>query len=386
MKLPPLWKVTRELKRVLQQLPLLPSHISSFFLGARYYDKFHASQVKTEQGRLPRGSRVAIYLIFPRDGVQASHKRALDYINANGYAPLVVSNLPVSGEDAAYLQANAWRVIERPNVGYDFGGYRDGVLSLLDELKDLDRLVLLNDSSWFPLPGSGNWLKNAEMLGVDYAAAATSMGIVRVKPDQFEAIQWTFDPTQRNFHYGSYAISIGPALLRDGRFQNYWKTYPLTKAKNKVVRRGEIGMTRFVVRNGFTHGATYDIRTLPDSLRSLSDDDLNFVARNLTLLDDRACRDVADKATSRMDASRSEEEREGLIKLILAIAARIGVSYVLPGFLYEKHGFSFLKKSLVSMTRKDSDSVWDFVKDLGGQDAEMFREEIEAIRNQKGYS
>ncbi|MFW8593617.1 rhamnan synthesis F family protein [Cribrihabitans neustonicus] len=385
MKMLPLWKIARELRRVLEQLPRLPGQISSYFLGARYYDRFHAPQVKVIEGNLPGGSRVAIYLVFPRDGLLPSHKHALEYLRENGYAPLVVSNLPVSGADAEYLKENAWRVIERPNVGYDFGGYRDGVLSLAEKLSGLERLVLLNDSSWFPLPGSRNWLKEAEGLGVDYAAAATSLGIVRVKPSQYQSIQWTFDPTQRNFHYGSYAVSLGPALLRDKRFQRYWTNYPLTKEKNKVVRRGEIGLTRFVVKNGFSHAATYDILRLPDDLRSLSDEEVNWHARNLTLLDDRACRETASKAIEELDAERSQEDREHLIKLIMAVVARIGVSYTLPHYLYEKHGFTFLKKSLASISKQDSDITYELAKRLGGEGA-FIREEIEEIRRRCGYS
>mgnify|MGYP001121682791 CR=1 FL=1 len=219
MSLPPLWKITRELKRPFQQIPALPRLLGTLLFGAKYYDMFLARRIKITPGALPRGDRVAIYLIYPQDGLLPSHRLALDYLLENGYAPLVVSNLPLSDQDMAELQGSCWRVMERPNVGYDFGGYRDGFLSLEGDREHLKRLVLLNDSSWFPLPGAGNWLREAEALEVDYAAAATSMGIPRVKPDQFEDIAWEFDPTLRNFHYGSYALSLGPRVLQDAGFR-----------------------------------------------------------------------------------------------------------------------------------------------------------------------
>lgn len=385
MKLPPLWKITRELKRPFQQLPSLPGHVGSFLFGARFYDMFLAGRIRQTDGGVPAGPRVAIYLIFPQGGLLESHKLALRYLRENNYAPLVVSNLPVTGEDAEYLKANCWRLLERPNVGYDFGGYRDGVLSLQGSLETLDRLVLLNDSSWFPLPGSRNWLQDAEDLGVDYAAAATSFGISRVTPDQYEQIQWEFDPGLRHFHYGSYALSVGPKLLRSKRYKQYWQKYPLTKKKNKVVRRGEIGMTRFALKNGFSHGATYDIRSLPEVLQSCSNAEINKLARSLTYLDDAVSQEFLTRSVPGLDAERSKEEREKLIKLMLTIAARIGVSYVLPSLLHKKHGFAFLKKSLVSADQENSDRVYDFAKTLDGPEGRVILKEIEDIRRHKGF-
>jgi len=45
----------------------------------------------------------------------------------------------------------SWRVIERPNFGYDFGGYRDGILLLEAWGIAPERLLILNDSIWMPL-------------------------------------------------------------------------------------------------------------------------------------------------------------------------------------------------------------------------------------------
>lgn len=383
--MPPLWKITRELKRPFQQIPALPRQLGTLLFGAKYYDLFLARKIKTTPGQLPRGDRVAIYLIYPQDGLLASHRMALDYLRENGYAPLVVSNLPLAGQDLAELQGCSWRVMERPNVGYDFGGYRDGFLSLDGCYDSLERLVFLNDSSWFPLPGAENWLRGAEALDVDYAAAASSMGIPRVKPDQFQEITWEFDPALRNFHYGSYALSVGPKLLRDERYQKYWQSYALTKEKNKVVRRGEIGMTRFVLKNGFSHGATYDIRTLPEVMAGLSGEEINAYARSMNFLDDEPSAELMDQVLLGLDAKEGDQARIRMTHLILATAARIGVSYVLPKLLYEQHGFAFLKKSLATVNKENSDRVEAFARTLEGQAGQIIRDELAMIRQRKGY-
>ncbi|OBY25771.1 hypothetical protein A9D60_04905 [Leisingera sp. JC1] len=381
----PFWKVKRELKRLGRQFKSLPLTFYERFFSTPWYDWSCRNKIKCSDGRLPQTPKVAIFLVFPRNGLLPSHKRSLEYLIENGYSPLVVSNLPFTPEDELYLKENSWRYMERPNVGYDFGGYRDAFLSLREDLASLDRLVLVNDSSWFPAPGSKNWLVEAEALGVDYAAAATSFGISRVYPEQFEAIKWDYDTSLRNFHYGSYAVSIGPSLLTSKRFLKYWKRYALTAEKNKVVRRGEIGMTRFVLKNGFTHGATYDIRTLPEMLAKCTDEEINKYARNVNFLDDYPTKDIVDDVLPLLDATKSREQRESLTRFIMATSARIGISYVLPGFLMEKHGFCFFKKSLAKINKDNSDIALQLAETLEGEDGAIILQEVRDIRSQKGF-
>ena len=90
--------------------------------------------------------KVAIYLIFPTSGVQESHLSAIEYIASSGYSPLVVSNLFLGDSDRQEVRSRCWQLIERPNYGFDFGGYRDGVLQLASSLHELTRLVIVNDS------------------------------------------------------------------------------------------------------------------------------------------------------------------------------------------------------------------------------------------------
>ncbi len=45
--------------------------------------------------------------------------------------------------------------------------------------------MLLNDSCWFPLPGSKDWLTLAETSGLDYFGAASNYGIDAPEIDRF---------------------------------------------------------------------------------------------------------------------------------------------------------------------------------------------------------
>ena len=122
---------------------------------------------KTHQGDLPFGSKIAIYLIYPNTGLLQSHVVALTELLRSGYTPLVVSNLPLSGQSVMQLIPICWKIIERENFGYDFGGYRDAILMLQPRFSELQRVILMNDSVWFPIPGAMDWISCAEALNVN---------------------------------------------------------------------------------------------------------------------------------------------------------------------------------------------------------------------------
>jgi GT2 family glycosyltransferase len=381
----PFWKLKRELRRLGRDFVGAPRAFHDRFLSTAIYDLLERKKVERFDGNVPRGDRVAVFLIFPKNGLLESHKRSIAYIRDNGYAPFVVSNLPMSDADQAYLSDHTWKFLSRPNRGYDFGGYREAFMSLQDDIKDLKYLCYLNDSSWFPVPGTANWFDEAEALNVDYAAAATSYSIQRVPLDRYQTIHWELDTKLRDFHYCSYALLVGRNILQDPRYRKYWRSYVLTERKNKVVRRGEMGMSRFAVDNGFSHAAIYDLTTLPDVLDTCTDEELYHFANSMVLLGDEDTKKSIAEIVPTLDARRSIAERNDTIKLLMTTAARIGVSYVLPEFLHSKHRFPFVKKSPVGIDKSDSDVMVQFAERLGGKDGEIIRAEMQMIRQAKGF-
>lgn len=384
MRLPPWWKTKRELRRLYKQILGVPGKIYDQFLATPRHDLFERHLVERFDGVVPRGDRVAIYLVFPSKGLLPSHKLAIKHLKECGYAPMVVSNLPLSGPDRAWLAQNTYKFLSRPNVGYDFGGYREGFLTLYNEIQHLSYLAFFNDSTWFPTPGSRDWLPQAEALNVAYAAAASSFGTPHVDFDDFRNIEWKVDVNLRNFHYCSFALLVRKELLQSGSFWRYWKFLPLTEKKNRVVRVGEIGMTKFVLRSGFTHGSTYDLTTLPDVLHGYSDKAVSRVARNLITLGHHEANPLVESIDAAPDAQFSKLEREDLIKLILTVAGRIGVAYVLPELLYKHHGFSFLKKSPLALNQRDSNIAIEFGKTLETPSGRIIEHEMHQIRQIKG--
>ncbi len=110
----PLWKLKRELTRLQLQVAQVPW----FLFGKRRrtaYDAARPRLVSVTEGACPLQPDVAILLCYQPGGLQASFLAEVDHFRAQGFAPVVVSNLPLSAADLAALQARAHLIVQRPN-------------------------------------------------------------------------------------------------------------------------------------------------------------------------------------------------------------------------------------------------------------------------------
>lgn len=380
MPLPPMWKIRREVARLGRQLHEWPADLHNTLFATAHYDRALRNRIRRFPGRLPGSDRVAIYLIYPGSGLLQSHLDSLEYLRGKGYAALAVSNLPLSDANRDRLLGACWEYMERPNFGYDFGGYRDAILDLADRLPKLERLVLLNDSTWFPLPGARDWLEDVERLGVDFGAAASNYGAPRPELEEFRSMVWKYRSSHRNFHYCSFALFFRPDILKHPDFLGYWRGLRLSDEKKRTVRRGEIGLSQWVLAKGFSHGATLDIASLDRDLEALDDAALLDVARHLIIPEDPRLQDLRRKVLA-LSPDRAE-----LIRLILITVSLQGSSYALAAYSIFWKGFPFLKKSPLWLSRESSDLSLDLARRLNGGPAETIQQEMEAIRTARKIS
>ncbi len=258
------YKLKREFKRILRKPREIAHDLATFLFGTVYYDSVLSKQQVVLEGQQPESSSAAIYLIYPSFGMKPSHIRALRYLASKEFSTVVVSNLHLGEEERSQLLKYCTRYIERPNFGYDFGGYRDGLLNVLERRIELDRIVLLNDSSWFPICDTSDWLSDVEECGVDFCAAASNFGVPRVDPEDFREFRFDYDSSHRNFHYTSFAVAFGKRIVSDPDFAIFWRKLRLTNKKKRTVKRGEIGLTKWILKKGYSHASTLDIRGLAE--------------------------------------------------------------------------------------------------------------------------
>lgn len=293
-------------------------------------------------GAQPETAKLAIFLIFPTNGLQDSHLHSLRYMVENGYSPFVVSNSPLSDADIAKLMPISWRIMVRQNFGYDFGGYRDALLDLAPKLSQTSTLVLFNDSTWFPIPGTMNWLKTAEDNPADFVGATLSGFTGKFRLKNFRTNRWSFRTSARNFHYGSFAIMIKRDILKTKDFLVFWQKLGLSQGKFRTIKRGERGLTRWALRMNHSHAATSDHRYFDVYLASKSPEERRSMLKNIVIVQDKKAEAFFQAFNIR--AAVDTMDLGSVDALIRTIVGRRGLSASLPQVLIQDFNCAFLKK------------------------------------------
>ena len=374
-------KLLREIHRIVKQFFFLPRYIINFLFGTFYYDNFLAKFKKIYSGNLLQNKNIVIFLIFPDCGLSKSHLRTLRYFIKNNFTPLVVSNFPISKKDKNMLLQNCWTLIERKNYGHDFGGYRDGILFLSEKIKDLDKLILINDSTWFPIIDDNSFIDFIDNSNLDFISATSHYGFKRLRlpltKNGLYKPQFNFN--NKNFHYASYVLSFSKKILKDKSFFKFWKNLRLSGAKNIVVRRGEIGLTQFVVKNRkYSHGSFINSKKLEEILKTFSKEVLLKISRE-TIIENTFLKKFKDKFIKNIDNFSKDE----LIAFILIQVSRQIIVFTLIKFLIEDLKFPFLKKTLLKL---DKHSAKDTFKIIKGLDKDIFEEIHSEIKTNKSLN
>ncbi|MEE4347295.1 MAG: rhamnan synthesis F family protein [Paracoccaceae bacterium] len=371
----PLWKIKRELKRVLPKTLETLAEPFRHLTFLPLYDLRKKRLMRVTDGTLPPGPEIGIYLIFPDKGVLPSHMTMIHAMVRQGISPVVVSNCPLSPADRATLAATAFRVIERPNIGYDFGGYRDGILSIADLLPGLKRLWVLNDSAWL-IDATGSWFATARGCGKDFVGSVSKFGVKKVDIEDHGNIKWEFDCGNPKFHYASNTWSLGPRVLCDPGFLKFWRRLQIRDSKYYTVRRGEIGFSRWIIDQGFSHCATLSVARLDAELEQLDDTELDDVTKNLLVLEDRL-----EETKNRVLQSdkHTAKGRQARISLCLATTARHGSIIAMPFFNLKHKQLHFFKKSTLRASKSTARTSLKILQLLPGPSGDMIRSEAHAM-------
>jgi hypothetical protein len=240
------------------------------------------------QGELDRKSSqyaiLALYMSQPLPNFTANILAALEASPVN----LIVV---ASGRLEPYLRAQLLQrchlLIERANLGRDFGGYRDGVSVLLRSAHDIDRLILLNDSLFYCQRGLAKLV--ADLCG----------------PHEFIGVTEVFEI---HYHVQSYMLSFGPAVVRNREFRKFWRKYRPVSTRRWSVHKGEVRLTRRLTKAGFRPHILYQAAQLIPHLRPRPMREVLEAARLLPLGDRRKLYSEFDRIIGTDDISLPEFE------------------------------------------------------------------------------
>lgn len=234
-RIPPGWKIQRELRRLKSQSTRGIRNLYEPFIQ-RHHDLNFARRVSVHAGAQAATTRVAILLIWQRAELPQSLELTLATLKRSGFCTVVVSNSVLLPDTLSLLARDSVAVLERPNFGYDFGGYRDGIRFVFESIPSVETLLILNDSTWFPLRAGDQTIDR--ML----CDPAPYKGLVNKQ---------VFHRERECKHLESHFLMFEEPVLRHSSFQDFWTGYRVSSDRFNTIRRGEYGISNAVTSAGF---------------------------------------------------------------------------------------------------------------------------------------
>lgn len=162
-----LYKIKRELGRVGFQIFDKLSYPVHRIIQ-RSYDQNFPNRTKLHAGQQGSSQKVAIFFVYQPKGFGKSVAVTCQFLADKGYSIILVSSAPIKMVDFRKVSKNCWKILERPNYGYDFGGYRDGLRVMQEAHVAPEKLIIMNDSIWFPLNASTKLIEQMDSEGGEF--------------------------------------------------------------------------------------------------------------------------------------------------------------------------------------------------------------------------
>lgn len=330
MALPPLWKVYRELDRSCQALHAAIARVYEPIVQRRH-DRNRDRLLQIQDGRVAQTGKIALFLVFQPKGLRPTVLQTCAYLVSRGYAPLVISNAPLQEADLQTLIGCAWKILVRPNYGYDFGGYRDGVLWLHDQGILPERLMILNDSIWFPVWPGETLIDRMEAAPADFVGAV-------IHPAQKRRKSAALRPA----FLESYLYIVNQTALRSPAFYRFWQDFKVSSIKFNAVYRGERSFSHRLEQAGLIAQGIFHAEVLDAAIRAR---DVGFLRK---VLDYGAYTDPDFQAERDALLARDSAEPDWRAAALAHIHKVIGRRSSYASFPYASFhllGVPFLKKS-----------------------------------------
>ncbi|WP_158585633.1 rhamnan synthesis F family protein [Pseudooceanicola sediminis] len=252
----------RELKRIPLSIRNYLQHVIAPW-RRRYHDLRRAENVHVFPGDVPATRECAVVLIYQPEALLGSLFLTLEHLKSRGISTVLVANHSFDPADIDRLEPLCMTMIERPNLGYDFGGYREGILWILNNVPSVNNLFVMNDSIWFPTLPDCTLIEEA-----------------RAAPEEIFGLFMYQNPLKKHrTHIQSYFYRFSGDLINSADFRGFWEKLPLYQNKRLVVRRFEIGLSEYFVARGASINAAYRPDSVIDALLTLPTADFRTVLR-----------------------------------------------------------------------------------------------------------
>jgi lipopolysaccharide biosynthesis protein len=289
------------------RLVLTIGRIAEFIRGFLRFRRNYIIRRWTGARSLADARRIAIFVHYDRRG--RVHDYIIHYLNAlvkAGFEIVFVSNSPRAfRESLPTIQPLCGLVLQRKNIGYDFGAYKDGMLAIPD-LARLDELIFANDSAYGPF---------------------SDLAPLLARCDDSAAIWGITDSWDSRYHLQSYFLLFKKEALRNPRILRFWCKLRYFQSKRLIIRKYEVGLTQEAMRVGLRCSALFPQRRVAEAVSS--------AVLNNKLLKSEAL---------------SEQHRAYLLRMFDAVnhGSPLNITHFFWDYLIADLGCPFLKRELLA--------------------------------------
>ena len=179
----------------------------------------------------------AILAHYDPDGYAAPYVlRVLDQLG-ECFDDVVVASTARLTEDARETLRQRSTLVERENLGQDFGGWQE-VLRDHVRVEDLGRLLLTNDTYVGFLRPLGSIIEEMSQRPLEYWGITENQQIAR--------------------HIQSFFVMVNEPLLQSRVWDRFWGDFTAGSVRQDVILQHEVGMSRAFHEAGFDGAAYFD--------------------------------------------------------------------------------------------------------------------------------
>jgi hypothetical protein len=195
-----------------------------------YFERLRIKQITEGEVCKPTG-KFLVFVLYARRDLPSFTANFVAALNNSPFNLIVVSNTQLAASARRDLLKNCCLLIERKNIGRDFGGYKDGISVVFRRFQNIERLVIANDSVFY--------IDN----GLDRLVTALD------GPEDFVGISEVFE---HHYHVASFLISFGPRVLKDPVFRRFWANYLPLQTRMWAIMKGEGELTKRLIDAGYS--------------------------------------------------------------------------------------------------------------------------------------
>lgn len=212
-----------------------------------YFEGARVKQITEGRACEPTGKFV-VFVLYARSDLPSFTANFVAALNNSPFNLIVVSNTELTASARRDLLQNCCLLIERKNMGRDFGGYKDGISIAFRRFQNIERLVIANDSVFFIENGLDKLIKALD------------------GPQDFIGIS---EVLEHHYHVASFLVSFGPRVLKNSVFLRFWADYLPIQTRMWAIIKGEGELTKRLMGAGYRPHILFKAEHLLPKLQSM---------------------------------------------------------------------------------------------------------------------